>query len=146
MAEGLEGLASAEEISLVGVGALLSRGGQSLGGGKDNTRGNEADNIRDLAGEVVLVSADVSVASRDVVISVVLGTKQTLKLADGGVKVDPALAAWDSNLVGRDTRLDEPVLNSINRLAVGGKELDNLLLAQVLAVVGGVGISPVMVS
>lgn len=95
---------------------------------------------------MVLVSADMSIAGRDVVVGVVLGTKQTLKLADSSVKVDPSLAARNSDLVGRDTRLDEPALDSVNGLAVRGKELDDLVLAQVLAVVGRVRVSPVGVS
>ena len=85
---------------------------------------------------MVLVGANVGVASLDVVVGVEARSQQRLELADGALELDPGVGARDGDLAGVDAGLNQPALDGVDAFGLGSEDLGDLLLGVVLAVVG----------
>lgn len=70
------------------------------------------------------------------IVHVVLGLENRLELPNSRLEVDPALALGSGDLVGGNTRLDQPALDGVDGVLIGSEELNNLILGIVLAIVG----------
>lgn len=125
-------LASSRNATSSSLGVLC----RLVGRGHDDCRRNEVDEVGNLVRERVLIGTNVGVSSLDMVVHVVLGLENRLELSNSRLEVNPALALGSGDLVGRNTRLDQPVLDGVDRVLIRGEELNNLILGIVFAIVG----------
>ena len=128
---------------LVGSDGVLVASLDTLGGLlglEDGGRGDEVDNLGDVAGEVVLVGTNVLVAGLNVAVGVVLGLEEVLKLGSGHIGLDPLVGLGDSDVAGGDALILEPLDDLGDGLGIRGEHVGNLLLGQVLSVLGRIGV------
>lgn len=113
-----------------------------LGGTADvgNAGVHKVNVLGNLSRQTVLVGANALRVSGGMGVDMILGLEDRLELAGGRLKMDPALASGDLDGAVWDARGDQPVFDGLDRVLFGGEELDELLLAVVVAVVGRVGV------
>ena len=113
----------------------LERGASRLG--DVVSRVHKVNVLSKLGGQAVSIGLELA-ALVSVGENMVLGSDEVLKVRDGGGKVQPSLALGGGDAGSINARLDQPLLDGRDGLALGGKELSYLISSVVLSVVGRV--------
>lgn len=130
------GLVQGTESLLDGLSLVLGRLVCAFGPSHGRTGHNVIDDIRNLSGEAVLVGSKQVNASSTVHINVVASLEDFLEFANICLDGQPGLGLVERNALLRDARLDQPGLDGSNGVIIGGEKVNDLLVAQVLAVTG----------
>mgnify|MGYP005989684315 CR=1 FL=1 len=145
---GLEGISGSlvqrTESLLDSISAMSRLRISTLSLGHGRTRQDVVDNIRNLRRQAVLIGSEQLDARSTVLVDVVASLEDLLEFANICLDSEPSLGLVDADAALGNARLDEPSLDGGNGLVTGGKEVNNLFVAQMLAVVARVGVGAVI--
>lgn len=130
------------ESLLDSVGAMSRLSPLSLGHGR--SRQDVVDDIRNLRRQAILIGSEQLNARSAVLVDVVASLEDLLELANIGLDSEPSLGLVYADAALGNARLNQPSLDSGNGLFTGSKQVNNLFVAQVLAVVARVGVGAVI--
>lgn len=115
--------------------ALCRRGAdRHLGHG--GAGADKVDNVEQVVGQAVLLGTNVVLAGGVAAVNVVSRLQSPLHDTGRGINGDPGLGGVDVDVLFRNTLANQPLLDRVDALVVGGEHLDDILFRQVLAVVG----------
>lgn len=120
-------------VLLLGVKLDAGRAGR-------NTRVYKVDDVGNVAGQTVLVGADVVLSRGAAAVDMVLCLEKLLQGCSVHIDVDGRLGRVDVDVLVVDTTLTEPLLDGVDGLVIRSKVLDDFSSSQVLAVIGRLGV------
>ena len=107
-----------------------------MGSNKLNTWSDEVNVVHKLAGDFVVVTANVLALAARVFVEMVLGIEQLLNILSGSIELDPCSVGRERDAIRWDSSGNEPCFYSLNGVVRWSKQSLDFISSIVLAILG----------